>query len=108
MADLTACWGAPETIVTSRYHGALFGAWAGARVIVVERNAKLTGLVEQLGLTSIKDLTSAEPLLTAMEQARPVDPAKLAGLAGAVRLAGAQLADALAEKRTLPSDRRMV
>jgi polysaccharide pyruvyl transferase WcaK-like protein len=96
MADLTACWGAPETIVTSRYHGALFGAWAGAKVIVVERNAKLTGLVEQLELTSIKDFTSEDSLLAAMARAQPVDAGRLAGLAAAVTRAGQQLAGALA------------
>lgn len=91
--DLADCWGFPETIVTSRYHGALLAAWSGARVVVVERNAKLRGLVEQLGLTSVEDLATSPRLLEALRQARPIERTRLMRLADAVRTAGRQLAD---------------
>ena len=89
--DLAACWGVPETVVTSRYHGALFAAWAGSRVVVIERNAKLTGVVDQLGLISVKDLRSAKQLLDAIHAARPVDRQRLAELASRVEACGREL-----------------
>jgi polysaccharide pyruvyl transferase WcaK-like protein len=92
LTELAGCWGSPETIVTSRYHGALVAAWSGARVVVIERNAKLTGLVEQLGLTSVPDLQRAEPLLEALQMAQPVEATRLHALTAAVRDAGRQLA----------------
>jgi polysaccharide pyruvyl transferase WcaK-like protein len=91
LSELAGCWGVPETIVTSRYHGALLAAWSGARVVVIERNAKLRGLVEQLGLTSVPNLQRAEPLLEALQTAQPVEAARLHGLTAAVRDAGRQL-----------------
>ena len=93
--DLAECWGFPETVVTSRYHGALLAAWSGARVVVIERNAKLTGLVEQLGLVSVKDLRTAGPLLKALDDARAVDRERLEALGAAVTTAARRLAAAL-------------
>ena len=93
--DLAACWGVPETVVTSRYHGALFAAWAGSRVVVIERNAKLTGIVDQLGLVSVGDLRAAAPLLDAMRSARPVERQRLTALAARVDGCGRELADSL-------------
>jgi polysaccharide pyruvyl transferase WcaK-like protein len=90
--DLMSCWGVPETMVTSRYHGALFGAWAGSRVVVIERNAKLTGLVDQLGLVSVTDLRSSAPLVEAIQSARSVDRQRLAKLATRVEECGRELA----------------
>jgi polysaccharide pyruvyl transferase WcaK-like protein len=90
--DLAACWGVPETLVTSRYHGALFGAWAGSRVVVIERNAKLTGIVDQLGLVSVGDLRSPGPLIEAMRTATGVDRERLAALASRVEECGRELA----------------
>lgn len=96
LSDLVECWGIPEVVVTSRYHGALLAAWAGARVVVIERNAKLTGLVQQLGLTSITDLRQPEPLIEAIALARPTDTGQLARLASAVEDAARALATQLA------------
>jgi polysaccharide pyruvyl transferase WcaK-like protein len=90
--DLMSCWGVPETVVTSRYHGALFGAWAGSRVVAIERNAKLTGLVDQLGLVSVNDLRSSQPLLDAIRIAKPVDRFRLTDLATRVEVCGRELA----------------
>ena len=98
--DLAACWGVPEVLVTSRYHGALFGAWAGSRVVVIERNAKLLGIVDQLGLVSVGDLRAAAPLLDAIRNARPVERQRLADLASRVEACGRELAVFL---KTLPT-----
>ena len=89
--DLAACWGVPEVLVTSRYHGALFGAWAGCRVVVIERNAKLTGIVDQLGLVSVPDLRTAAPLRDALAAATTVDRQRLAALAARVEECGREL-----------------
>lgn len=56
MNALLDCWGVPEILVTSRYHGALMGAWFGARVLAVTRNVKVQGAVEQLGIVSVPSL----------------------------------------------------
>ncbi len=71
MATLLRSWGNPHTLVTSRYHGALVGAWGGARTVVIERNDKLTGAVAQLGLASVAHLRSAGPLCDRLEEAQP-------------------------------------
>ena len=94
--DLVACWGVPETLVTSRYHGALFGAWAGSRVVVVERNAKLTGIVDQLNLVSVPDLRAAAPLLDAIRNASTVDRDRLDALAARVEECGRELGRSVA------------
>lgn len=96
--DLAACWGVPEILVTSRYHGALFGAWAGSRIVVIERNAKLIGIVDQLGLVSVGDLCAAAPLLDAIRDARPVEPGRLSDLAGRVEACGRELAGILTNR----------
>lgn len=56
-------WGTPEVLVTSRYHGALAGAWAGSRILIVERNGKLSGLAAQLGCPSVGDLRANPDVL---------------------------------------------
>jgi polysaccharide pyruvyl transferase WcaK-like protein len=92
LESLATCWGTPEILVTSRYHGALFGAWLGSRVAIVERNAKLEGLVDQLGIRSVKDLRRAEPLRLAVEAATPIDPTVLGELAVSVDQCSRELA----------------
>jgi polysaccharide pyruvyl transferase WcaK-like protein len=84
LTNLAECWGVPQVVVTSRYHGALLSAWAGARVVVVERNAKLAGLVSQLGLTSVSDLRSHEPLVAAIREAKASDARRLERFASVV------------------------
>ncbi len=88
-------WGAPEVLITSRYHGALVGCWLGARTIIVERNEKLTGLVEQLAVPSVKDLRSSAVLLDVMQGAAPVNRDALTALAARAERCGTELAAAL-------------
>jgi polysaccharide pyruvyl transferase WcaK-like protein len=88
-------WGAPECLITSRYHGALVGAWLGSRTVVIERNDKLTGLVDQLGLASAKHLRAAGPVVTLGLQATPVDRAALGALADRAAESVEELAAAL-------------
>jgi polysaccharide pyruvyl transferase WcaK-like protein len=45
------------SLVTSRYHAALAGAWQGSRMAVFCRNEKLTGLVRQFGTPTFDDFS---------------------------------------------------
>ena len=75
-ADLLASWGVPSRIVSSRYHAALVGAWMRARVVAVERSAKVTGLVSELKILGLPALHDASALRAALAAAVPV-PADL-------------------------------
>jgi polysaccharide pyruvyl transferase WcaK-like protein len=66
-----------ETVLTSRYHMSLCSAWDGAKVAVHDRNQKLTGAREELGLVECPDLTSPEAITRALRDARPVDRTRL-------------------------------
>jgi hypothetical protein len=70
-------------MISSRYHAALVGAWSGAQVLVVERNAKLTGLAAQLGLNSVPAFLDAREALRALSEARPIARSALERLADA-------------------------
>ena len=74
--DLVGAWGAPGQLFTSRYHGALIGAWLGCRTVAFARNAKVAGGARQLGLPLVADLGDTGGILRALEAAGPV-PATL-------------------------------
>lgn len=80
-------WGSPQTLITSRYHAAVIGAWSGARVVAIERSDKIRGLVAQSGIVSVPDFRDADVLLDALDRSRPVDRGMLLTLAQ--RAAGA-------------------
>jgi polysaccharide pyruvyl transferase WcaK-like protein len=88
-------WGTPERLITSRYHGALVGSWLGSRTVIIERNDKLTGLVEQLALASAKHLRSAALVVALGRQAAPLNRGALDALAGRAALSVEELAAAL-------------
>lgn len=52
--DFLAPYHTISLLITSRYHSALIGAWLGCRVLLMERNLKLTGLSEQWSLQTIR------------------------------------------------------
>ena len=86
-SDLLAAWGTlPSVVVTSRYHGAVTGAWMGSRVVAVTRNFKVQGVVSQLGLPSIPAFTSVPPIMEGIQASRSVPRSTLDALAD---LAGA-------------------
>jgi hypothetical protein len=73
-------FGAPEIVVSSRYHGTLLAAWHGCRVAVVERSGKLKALASDLRLPLRPRIAHGD--LTALAaQAAKADPALLATLA---------------------------
>jgi polysaccharide pyruvyl transferase WcaK-like protein len=73
-------FGAPETVVSSRYHGALIAAWHGSRVGVIRRADKLDGVIADLNVPHVNRIHHATELEALAHQARPVDPARLEAL----------------------------
>jgi len=67
-------FGAPEIVITSRYHGALVAAWHGVRAAVVARSAKLEAVAAELDLPSRALIETASDLEALVAQARPVNP----------------------------------
>lgn len=70
---LLDAWPGCETVISSRFHGALAFAWRGARLALVERNDKLRGLARVLGCPVVPDACDADRLVDATERAQVVD-----------------------------------
>lgn len=81
MAALLEPLAACESIITSRYHGALAASWLGCRVAVFARSSKLLPLAEDLGVTVETPPLTAEKLHRLREAARAVPREVLASLA---------------------------
>ena len=62
-----------KTVMTSRYHALLTAAWAGCRVVSMERSSKVTALSEELGIKEIKKPFTPEKLKQGFEEAKVVD-----------------------------------
>jgi len=75
--DFLAYFGAPETVVSSRYHGALVAAWHGCRVSVIKRSDKLDGIVSDFEVPAVSRITSAAEFDALAQRAVPVDRARL-------------------------------
>lgn len=82
LSELLDAWPAVECMVTSRYHAAVVAAWRGARLAMVLRNDKLTGGAHELGVQvtapALDNTATAKRLIA---EARPIDRARLLGLA---------------------------
>lgn len=105
LADLLAPWGVPERLFTSRYHGALVGAWMGSRTAVFARSAKVTAGARQLGLPIVDCLS--EFTRTAPAAAPRTLLAALAELARGACDAFFDLAAARPQERPAPTLRRL-
>ena len=70
-AELLDAWGAPTRLFTSRYHGALIGAWMGCRTVAFARSAKVAAGARQLGLPLVDSLAETGQILRALEEAEP-------------------------------------
>lgn len=78
VAALIGSWGCPARLFSTRYHGAVIGAWSGSRVAVFARHQKLLGIAEEFGLEVFSMLPDADELARAFETAAPVPRARLA------------------------------
>ncbi|MFM7751987.1 MAG: hypothetical protein ACKPB0_16385, partial [Opitutaceae bacterium] len=62
-------WPGAEVLLTSRYHAAITGAWAGSRVVVIGINEKLRGAAEELGAPLIGPAAGREEVERALREA---------------------------------------
>lgn len=63
-----------ETVMSSRYHSILTAAWAGCRVIALERSSKVSALAEELCISEVKKPFTVEKLMEAFDGAKMVSP----------------------------------
>lgn len=70
-------FGAPERVVSSRYHGALIAAWHGCRLGVIARTEKLDGAAVDLDVPYMRRIQDADELEALANQAVPVERARL-------------------------------
>ncbi len=75
--ELLDAWPIPATLVSSRYHGLLVGAWAGSRILAIERNEKLVGGALSLGCERLASLCDRATVEEALKKARTVPRAIL-------------------------------
>jgi hypothetical protein len=66
-----------STLMTSRYHALLSAAWAGCKVVALERSSKTSALARDLGIYEIRKPFSSEQLMAAYENAQSVDIERL-------------------------------
>ena len=69
-----AAWPSGTWLVSSRYHAAIAGAWAGSRVVVIATNEKLRAGAEELGLPSIEPDAERAAIAAALKSAQPQPP----------------------------------
>jgi polysaccharide pyruvyl transferase WcaK-like protein len=63
-------WGTPGTLVTSRYHATILAAWAGWKVVSIERGTKVSAIARAIGTVTVKDFTDAALVLDAIDRAQ--------------------------------------
>lgn len=68
-----------EVIMSSRYHSLLTAAWAGCRIVALERSSKVSALAESLGIEEVKKPFKAENLMTAYTESKTADKNILEG-----------------------------
>lgn len=78
--ELLRPWRFPPSLISSRYHGALWAAWQGCEVLIVARNEKLSGLARALQLETV-DPESDWPQLMLPTRMRRVERPALEALA---------------------------
>lgn len=85
VSALLAAWDAPEWLLTSRYHAALIGAWAGWVTAVFPRSAKVRSAVDELGLATINSFADSASAVQVLASATPASRATLEAQAALAR-----------------------
>lgn len=70
--EVLTAWPSGEWLVTSRFHAAIAGAWAGSKVVVIGTNEKLRGLAHEFQLPLIAPDADKAAVAHALASARPV------------------------------------
>lgn len=78
-------WGTPELLLTSRYHGALIGAWAGCRTVAFDRSLKVAAGTRELGLPLLGSLADPAAVCRVLDAATAADPVRLRAAADLAR-----------------------
>ncbi len=73
LKDLTEHYGNCETVITSRYHALLAGAWAGCKLVSLQRSSKVTELANLLGIEEVTKPFTSSKINDAFERARTAD-----------------------------------
>ncbi len=74
LADSLVRWPSGEWLVTSRYHAALAGAWAGSKVVVITTNEKLRAAARELGCPSFSSSADEAAVTAAFAAASAIAP----------------------------------
>lgn len=72
LGDVLAAWPSGEWLITSRFHAAIAGAWAGSKIIVIGTNEKLCSLAHEFQLPRIAPNADGATVAQALASARPV------------------------------------
>lgn len=71
LAEVLDRWPSGEWLITSRFHAAIAGAWAGSKVVVVGVNEKLRSIARDLHAPLIEPDADESRVLQAIRSARP-------------------------------------
>ncbi len=74
LSEVLTRWPSGEWLITSRYHAAIAGAWAGSKVVVIGTNEKLRSVALDLGAPLIEPDADTATVQRALAAARPVPP----------------------------------
>ena len=77
VSALLQAWGSPSGLLTSRYHAALIGAWAGWRTLVFPRSEKVRAVAEELDLCTVPSFSDAATVEALLGRAGTVPRGKL-------------------------------
>jgi polysaccharide pyruvyl transferase WcaK-like protein len=93
LARVLGRWPSGEWLLTSRYHAALAGAWAGSRAVVIATNDKLRGGADELGYPALGPAADPAGLDTLLRSATPPMRSILNARAAAARRACGEFFD---------------
>lgn len=70
-----------EVVMTSRYHALLAAAWAGCKIVSLQRSSKVTALARELNIAEVSRPFTADSLMEAYENAVSVNRERLLAMA---------------------------
>lgn len=69
-----------DTVISSRYHVLLTAAWAGCRIVSLERSSKVTALCDELQIPEVKKPYDLNEIIFAIENAPRAERKKLSAM----------------------------
>lgn len=81
LIDCTNNWPTGEWLLSSRFHSAIVGAWAGSKILVLETNLKLKDIAKTLDCKRISLDEKPADIAKKLERATPVSDCQLNALA---------------------------